>query len=152
MDPTKTHKPNLLYNPSGAADSHVGLVPSRWTRDHECICKLYCPGRRIEIITSVKAHVARAGYGNTIGRISQIQAADLADAVLHVGKAGSTKKAMRNLRIPPAVVESIKSLSISTARVIGTEAHRAYLRQVRTHYRVQSSPNSLFVAPSLSDA
>ena len=154
------HAEAVRETPRGGGDAPQGRtltpnVPSlrvvpRW-RERDYISGLYCYWRRRAYIRSARLFANRQQYTSAMKDLGSLDPDDLFEAVGHLKKGQGTKELLTNSKVSPRVKACLRSLQISMNNVLGTNAHRTFLRHVVTGYRNLWGAPLLFTTMNVAD-
>ena len=123
----------------------------RWRGHSDLLTAQYCLWRRKQVIQSARHYVRHQRFSDGLNALSNLSSAELVQACSVLGKGAGLKEALSNEAVSANVKSALRSMLISNAYVIGSDAHRTTLRHVSTSYRTLFGPPLVFATPNIAD-
>eukprot|EP00959_Pyramimonas_sp_CCMP1952_P274159 5730646-Pyramimonas_sp.AAC.1 len=133
-----------------APASSESPVP-RWRRHADLLTAQYCLWRRKAIIKSARYFVRTQRLGESIADLAALTPEELTHAVAVLGREAGLKDALSSPAVPQNVKSALRSMLLSNAHVVGSDAHRTTLRHISASYTRLFGPPLVFTTPNIAD-
>ena len=149
--PLETEKKRSAPSGPVPCDRRARLAaPPRW-RDRDFVSGLYCFSRRRAYIRSARLFADRSQNAMAMADLGRLAPDALFDSIAHLKKNQGIKELMGNPKVDVKVKACLRSLQLCMQNVLGTNAHRMFLRHVVTGYRNLFGPPLVFTTMNVAD-
>ncbi|CAE7160870.1 unnamed protein product [Symbiodinium necroappetens] len=107
--------------------------------------------RRLALLSSTRATISRPGFAADLKLISEATPADFVEAMGIAGKDASLKQVAGHPEVSKKLKAVLRSLSLSTANICGTEGRKTTQRHIGNSMNIVYGPCSLFVTMNFAD-
>ena len=123
----------------------------RWRRHPDLLTAQYCLWRRKAIIQGARHFVRTQRFSEGIGALANLKSEELVEAVAVLGKGAGLKEALTSEAVTANVKSALRSMLLSNASVVGSDAHRTALRHMSASYCRLFGPPLVFTTPNVAD-
>ena len=123
---------------------------SRWC-DRDFVSGLYCYWRRRSYIRSARLFADRQQFSTAMTDLGRIDPDELFEALGHLKSGQGTKELLSSDKVSGKVKACLRSVHLCMNNVLGTNAHRTFLRHVVAGYRNLWGPPLVFTTMNVAD-
>eukprot|EP00438_Fugacium_kawagutii_P008273 Skav206546 [mRNA] locus=scaffold504:308454:314438:- [translate_table: standard] len=144
------NRQELSYNVPGVDEDFQPPCANRFASP-ALICIFADVRRRLALLSSTRAIIARPGFQGDLNKIAQATAADFLEAVNVVGSKSTMGEISANSRISGNLKNILRTLSLCTANIPGTDGRKAAQRHIGHSMNLIFGPCSLFITFNFAD-
>ena len=129
---------------------YVARQQNRWSTP-ELVAVFADCRRRSGTLAGARATFRRQGFTDVVKKAASARAEDFVAAEKLVGADGGTREALAHSGVAQNVKEALRSLTLTTVKVPGTEGHKTMLWHLGHGFNLAFGPCSLFATANYPD-
>ena len=144
------NRQELQYTVPGELVAFKSLASNRFATP-EMIAIFADVRRRLALLSSARAVICRAGFGQDLKLIAEASASDFAQALDILGPRGTVQEAARHPETSKALKAALRTLMVCTANIPGTDGRKMVQRHIGHAMNLVYGPCMLFVTFNFAD-